>query len=294
MVFIFLLLLLLQLIRKKTILIRHYLTLDKGVFVVFCFLFITKVSSACELSLGLSSDFPPYHSKREGQNWQGVTVDLAKEWVKRAGCELIIIELPWARSVKLLESGEIQLISHFTYTPERAEYAQFMGPHHIEKIAFIANNQVSKEVNEPGSLAKFNGEIGLTRGDKYGEKFDEYVLNNELVNIKLVDIRNNRDRIAMLQRGRLAGMFFDEMSAQHLLMSNTALNSDYGIRFSLQGSPVYWGVSYRYVSNDIRQALNQAWLYMHEHSLIEPIYAKYGLHMDIKQLTHFPMRLFNN
>jgi polar amino acid transport system substrate-binding protein len=264
------------------------------IFLLLCFLFISRMSLACSLSIGLSSDFPPYHTKSADQNWTGITVDLASILVKTAGCDLQIIELPWARSIKLLESGDIQLISHFTYTLDRAKYTQFLGPHHIEKIAFIANSHVSKEVNSPEFLPLFNGKIGLTRGDKFCEKFDQYVLNNDLVNIKLVDIRNNRDRASMLFKGRLEAMFYDEMSAQYLLASNPLLNDKYAIRFTLQGSPVYWGVSYRFVSNEVREALNRAWHYMLEHNMIEPVYLKYGLHIDVQQLTNFPVLLLNS
>jgi ABC-type amino acid transport substrate-binding protein len=251
------------------------------------------MSFACNLSIGLSSDFPPYHSKIIGQDWNGITVDLAAIMVKKAGCELTIIELPWARSIKLLQSGDIQLISHFTYTQERAKYTQFLGPHHIEKVAFIANKNLNKEVITPILLPQFEGRIGLTRGDKFGDKFDQYVLNNERVNSKLIDIKNNRDRASMLLIGRLQGMFYDEMSAQHLLASNQQLNKMYAVRFTLEGSPVYWGVSDAYVSSETKEALNTAWLDMLEQNMIEPVYLKHGLHIDIQQLADFPLRLLN-
>jgi polar amino acid transport system substrate-binding protein len=242
------------------------------------------------LSIGLSSDFPPYHAKAPGQDWQGVTVDLAKILVEKAGCSLNIAELPWARSIKLLESGEIQLISHFTYTQDRAKYTQFLGPHHIETIAFIANKKLSKEVIKPDMLAQFGGKIGITRGDQFGEEFDKYVLNNQLVNSKLVDIRNNNDRVAMMLVGRLDGIFYDEMSAQLLLTSNPRVNKKYAVRFTLQGSPVYWGVSFRYVSAELREKLDQAWLYMLDNKMIAPVYKKHGLTIDIAEFEHFPLK----
>jgi ABC-type amino acid transport substrate-binding protein len=107
-------------------------------------------------------------------------------------------------------------------------------------------------------------------------------------------LTNNRDRASMLFKGRLEAMFYDEMSAQYLLASNPLLNDKYAIRFTLQGSPVYWGVSYRFVSNEVREALNRAWHYMLEHNMIEPVYLKYGLHIDVQQLTNFPVLLLNS
>jgi polar amino acid transport system substrate-binding protein len=256
---------------------------------LLCLFFVTQKVWSCNLSIGLSNDFPPYHAKEPGKDWQGVSVDLTKILVEQAGCSLSIIELPWARSIKLMESGEIQLISHFTYTLERAKYAQFLGPHHIEKITFIAKNNFDKEVNTPSLLPLFSGQIGITRGDEFGDEFDQYVLHHDLVNSKLVDIKNNRDRVAMLLIDRLEGIFYDELSAQYLLTTNPRLNKKYSVRFTLQGSPVYWGVSYRYVSADLRQALNQAWVFMLEHKMIEPVYQKYGLSIDMDQLAAFPL-----
>tara|TARA_R110002167_G_scaffold35981_12_gene114454 strand:- start:811 stop:1644 length:834 start_codon:yes stop_codon:yes gene_type:complete len=261
--------------------------------ILLCLLFISQVSMACSLNIGLSSDFPPYHSKNIGRDWEGITVDLALILAEKAGCRLKIIELPWARSIKLLESGDIQLISHFTPTLERAKYTQFLGPHHIEKVAFIANSSISPAANVPALLSQFDGKIGITRGDRFGQQFDQYVLNNELVNTKLVDIRNNRDRVSMLLIGRLDGIFYDEMSAQYLLASNSRLNNKYAIRFSLQGSPVYWGVSYRHVSITVRQALNKAWLTMREQNMIQATYQKYGLMVDMQTLVDFPVLLLS-
>jgi polar amino acid transport system substrate-binding protein len=257
---------------------------------LLCILFVNPKAWSCNLSIGLSSDFPPYHAKAPGQNWQGVTVDLAQILVEQAGCSLNIVELPWARSIKLLESGEIQLISHFTYTEERAKYTQFLGPHHIETIAFIANKNLNQDVQTPDKLAQFSGKIGITRGDQFGDEFDKYVLKNELVNDKLVDIRNNNDRVAMLLVSRLDGIFYDEMSSQLMLAANPRINKKYAVRFTLQGSPVYWGVSFRYVSADVREKLNQAWLFMLENKMIEPVYKKYGLTINIEEFEHYPLK----
>jgi polar amino acid transport system substrate-binding protein len=270
-----------------------FINKNAAAIILLCLLFISRLSIACSLSIGLSSDFPPYHSKSMGKDWEGITVDLALILAEKAGCRLNIIELPWARSIKLLESGDIQLISHFTPTLERAKYTQFLGPHHIEKVAFIANSSISPAADLPALLPQFNGKIGITRGDVFGQQFDQYVLHNELVNTKLVDIRNNRDRVAMLLIGRLDGIFYDEMSAQYLLASEPRLKNKYAVRFTLQGSPVYWGVSYRHVSITLRQALNQAWLAMLEEDMLQAIYQRYGLRGDNQLLADYPVHLLS-
>ena len=238
---------------------------------------------ACNLTIGLSSDFPPYHVKNDGQEWQGITVDLTQTLVELAGCSLAFVEVPWARSIRLLQSGDIQLISHFTITPERAKYSQFLGPNQTEKIAFIANKTISSDVTHPSLLPKFNGSIGITRGDEFGLEFNQYVLNADQVKDKLVNVKNNKDRVAMLLKGRLDGMFYDEMSAQRLFDLSPTLSQNYSIRFTFQETPVYWGVNHRFVSVEVRKKLNQAWLYMIEQNMIEPIYKKYGSTIDMSK-----------
>lgn len=254
---------------------------------------VSSFSFSCELSLGLSSDFSPYHKKTVDKEWVGISVDLASTLVNLAGCQLHIIELPWARSLRLLESGDIQLISHFTFTQERAKFTEYLGPHHIEKIAFVVKNDFAKDVTTPAELSHFNGKIGLTRGDNYGEEFDRYVLKNPLVEPKLIDIRNNQDRIAMLIRGRLDAIFYDEMSAITILAAKETLKNNYSVRFTLQGNPVYWGISKHHVSHEVKSALNQAWGFMLQNQMIEPIYQKYGLSVDMQQLAHYPLKLLN-
>jgi polar amino acid transport system substrate-binding protein len=238
---------------------------------------------ACNLVIGLSSDFPPYHAKNSEQKWEGITVDLTKSLVELAGCSLSFVEAPWARSIRLLQSGDIQLISHFTMTPERSKYSQFLGPNHTEKIAFVAKNTISEHVTHATLLPKFEGTIGITRGDEFGAEFSQYVFDTAEVKSKLVNIKNNQDRVAMLLRGRLDGMFFDEMSAQRFLAKSSTLKQNYSIRFTFQATPVYWGVSHQFVSVEIRKRLNQAWLYMLKKNMIEPVYKKYGLTIDMSK-----------
>ena len=252
----------------------------KCVLLICSIYFFSSGVLACNLAIGLSSDFSPYHAKNSAQRWEGLTVDLTQILVELAGCSLNLVEAPWARSIRLLQSGDIQLISHFTISSERSKYSQYLGPNHIEKVAFIAKNSISGDVTHPNLLPNFEGSIGITRGDEFGAEFNQYVLDADKVKNKLVNIKNNQDRVAMLLKGRLDGMFLDEMSARRLLESSLTLKQDYSVRFTFQGTPVYWGVSHDYVPMDIRKKLNQAWLYMLEQKMIEPLYKKYGLTID--------------
>jgi ABC-type amino acid transport substrate-binding protein len=178
-------------------------------------------------------------------------------------------------------------------TPERAEYSQFLGPNQTENIAFIAKKTTSENVIHPSLLPQFNGSIGVSRGDEFGKEHSQYVLNVDHVKDKLVNVKTNQDHVAMLLRGRLDGMFYEEMSARRLLASSMVLNQNYSIRFTFQGTPVYWGVNHRFVSVEIRRKLNQAWLSMLHQNMIEPVYKKYGLAIDMSKFDFDLIKLLD-
>jgi len=223
-------------------------------------------------------------------NWSGVSVDLARLLVKNAGCELSIINVPWLRAITLLRSGKVHLMTNFTKNDERAQFSEFLGPHHIEKPAFIARLSFSQGVYNLSKINKFKGVIAVTRGNSFGQEFDQYVLNDPKMSNKLILIRNNVDRYSLLLNGRIDGMFDDELSAQYLLMGNKKENELFDIRFTLKGNPVYFGVSSIAVPPPLRKKLNQAWLALLKDKAVVTLYEKYSLSLDEREFDSFKQK----
>ena len=143
-----------------------------NVLIVGCYLlFYSHQGLSCSLILAVSANYAPHHIRNSEAKWSGASIDLARVLTERAGCQLSVLTVPWSRAVKLLELGDVDLLSNFSLNPQRAEFAEFLGPHYIENAAFIARKNVSEEVDSASKLPLFEGPIGITRGANFGPEF---------------------------------------------------------------------------------------------------------------------------
>jgi len=259
--------------------------------ITIAFFLISKSAFSCTLILAVSDDFPPYHMRHSDSTWSGVSIDIAKELVKKANCELAVLDVPWIRAIKLLKEGKVHLLTNFTKNPQRSQFSYFLVPHHIEQVSFITHKKKNIDVQKISDLKQFKGSIGITRGNYFGLEFNKYVLQSKQVKNKVVEIKSNNDRYLMLLQGRINGMFDDKLSADYLLNQQLKNSQEFSIRFSFNDSPVYFGISKKSVSHDLRKKLNTAWLQILDQNHIAKIYEKYGLQFNKKQLNSYKVQL---
>jgi polar amino acid transport system substrate-binding protein len=259
---------------------------------VSCLFFSSMPTFSCSLTLAVSSDFPPHHIKDLRGHWSGVSIDLARMLVEQAGCDLDILDVPWTRAIKLLEVGDVHLLTNFSFNLQRSKFAQFLGPHYIEKAAFLARNDISENVNDVQSLQDFKGPIGLTRGASFGLEFEKAVLGGPVINRKLVYLNKNKERYLMLVLGRLDAVFDDALSARYLLATESeGLEKDrYNIRFTLDENPVYFAVNPISLSSTMREKLNTVWESMLRQNVVSSVYSNYGLEFHSKELEGYQSR----
>jgi polar amino acid transport system substrate-binding protein len=263
------------------------------VFLAITLLVISAPLLSCTLVLAVSDDFPPYHMRHADNTWSGVSIDMAKLLVTKAGCELAILDVPWIRAIKLLKEGKVHILTNFTKNPQRSQFSYFLGPHHIEQVSFIAHKKMSIDVSNISQLKNFKGSIGITRGNFFGPEFEQYVLQSVEVKNKVVEIKSNNGRYHMLLQGRINGMFDDKLSADYLLAKHQTKNQQFAIRFSFNASPVYFGISKKAISTALSKKLNNAWLDILEMNLIADIYTKYNLEFDKHQLDSYKVKLLD-
>ncbi|NQZ82100.1 MAG: transporter substrate-binding domain-containing protein [Colwellia sp.] len=266
----------------------NILKVNYKVQIILLLLLISNFTYACTLTIAVAKNFPPYHIQNADGSWHGISIDIAEALVNGVGCQLKVKEIPWIRAIKLLEKGEIQLLSNYTQDKNRITFSQFIGPHHIEKVVLIAHKEISTNVNNVAMLSEFNGLIGITRGNSFGVEFNKKILEKENIIGKMVYIQNNINRHKMLFSGRVDAMFDDELSAIYLLAQYGEISRDFDIRFSLKGNPVYFGISSIAIKNELRTKLNNSWLKIIDSNTLNKIYQNYGLELDQRELTAYP------
>ena len=66
-----------------------------------------------------------YRYKNEQGNWAGKDIELIKAVFRRTPFKYRIVTMPWARVIKELEAGSIDMTVAATVLPERQKYALF-------------------------------------------------------------------------------------------------------------------------------------------------------------------------
>ncbi|GAA6129663.1 substrate-binding periplasmic protein [Halopseudomonas sabulinigri] len=82
--------------------------------------------AACEKTLRWDND-PPFSMQLPDGSIGGIYVDANREALKRLNCAVTLRKLPWARALKELELGRLDILPGAFRRPEREEYAYFSG-----------------------------------------------------------------------------------------------------------------------------------------------------------------------
>jgi len=119
-------------------------------------------------------DMPPYMFLNEQKQLVGYRVEFMQQLFARLKCDLkIMTDLPWKRSLILLENGEVDVLMNVSKSAEREHYAWFSAAYDDEKVAlFVAAAQREHiQLKQIADLATADIRVGIIRGNHYGAQF---------------------------------------------------------------------------------------------------------------------------
>lgn len=220
-------------------------------------LIVTPALNACQLRVQVS-DFPPYSYQVNGQ-WQGSRVVLSERLAQKLNCDLKFLDVPWARALLLLRSGDLDLMFNMTPTPERSQFIWFTRAHHLEKLAFATTlkDPTWRQLTAVSSLRQFPGVIALTQGSYMGVGMVELLKEAEFRR-KLIEVAERRTKNELVLRGRAQGLVEDLDYLRYAI----ANFSDYqGLSITpliLSSTPVFLGISKQSPLMSIKPEIEQA------------------------------------
>lgn len=238
---------------------------SRSLLVGFAFLCACAVpglaKAACELRVGWD-DWPPYFTQGDGQ-FHGLEYDLLKSTADAAGCKLVFWQIPWARALKMLGAGELDLLYGAGYSAERAKFATFSTPYRQEQFVLVTRSEAG---DEDGSISlndwirsertpNHPRAIGVFRGNVYGEKIERILKDND-EDVSLVRLSQNEQMIGMLQAGRLDGYIIEDGVAQMQLQESAVPLHRFVIR-EQAADPLHYMFSFG-VADDVVQRFNAA------------------------------------
>ncbi len=232
-------------------------------------------SESCTLRMGIETSFAPYIIQQD-DSWTGLNVELLTRLAKEVGCTLEFIHSPWLRSLKLIEQGELDVLSHLSYNTERSQHFAFIGPHQQEVIYLVGKPQAFPGLTNLTELKRSgtSGIIALLNGAYYGDELDS-ILNDAKNRTRFVFIRGNEDKQALLLNGRVHGVL-EDIVAYHYWKKQADLSTT-GLEplFEVYQSPVYFGFNRRTLSAEQLNKLSLAWKKLYEQAELTSIVQPY-------------------
>ncbi|WP_214000353.1 transporter substrate-binding domain-containing protein [Arsukibacterium sp.] len=234
---------------------------------------------ACTLRLGVETHFPPHIIQTE-KGWSGLSVELAKRLAREVSCDITLVESPWLRAMRQIDKGELDIVSHLTFSPERQQRFAFIGPHHLEQIYLVADPAAIPALTSVEQLAN---EIDLTAiamldGAYYGEEFARLQALPGLRR-QLVYINNNLDKMALLNAGRVNAVLEDLSVLRYWQTDDSNTSMRYQPLLPIHKGPVYFGFNKKTLSAAQLKQLDSAWQKLHVSGELAAIVAHYQ-HVD--------------
>lgn len=104
----------------------------------------------------------------------GIDVEIAQEIGRRLKVELSFIRAPWVRCLRLMQTGEADLISSAYKTPEREAYMAYFSKPFLQSlpVAFYFKKGANISIARYEDIYRY-GEIGVLKGAAYFKRFDQ-------------------------------------------------------------------------------------------------------------------------
>jgi len=206
------------------------------------------------------SSWHPFSFRDEQQQLQGLDIDLLEAIFNRAGFHANYSEMPWARVLRELEFGTIQLTMYANQTAERDLYARFTLPYRNEETVLLIRRQDKgrwQEITQLSDLlSRPDFTIGLLRDFDYGTDFRTFMQSPQMQQRLLVRLKME-PLIKLLLAGRIQGVVMDPMGLQQLNLAGIPLDQLTTL-LDIQQTPVHLMLSRRTTTPQQLQRLDEA------------------------------------
>lgn len=228
---------------------------------------------ACDISVRVEQ-YSAQSQKVTGR-WQGLDVELAELLLNEAHCEFDFVDLPWARSLKLLENGEIDLMMSVTKTDEREQFAYFVGPQRFETLVFVSP-PMSEEITQIEQLFSLDNPVAIQTGSFYGETFMNTLHMSAENKGKVVWVTNNITKDTLLKSKRISGYLEAKLNVLFEQQQGTAIANLKIHPLIVNKAAVYFAFSKKSVSKKLYNSFEKAFKKLQKSGKIDAILAKYG------------------
>lgn len=204
-------------------------------------------SNSKTLRVAMELAYPPFETKDDAGNPEGIAVDLIEKFAEEYGYDAVIENTAWDGLIPSLQSGQADLvISSMTITEERKESVDFSDPYAMAQLAILANADSGIEsvddLNQPGK--KIAVKTGST-GDVYATKY--------MTDAEIVRLADESACVTEVVQGKADGFFYDQLTIYRNHAANPDTTEAVYIPFQ---DPEAWGIAVRKGDTELLDQLN--------------------------------------
>jgi len=204
---------------------------------------LAAIAGECVRTVRWNND-RPYSYRNDDGVIRGIYADLMREVLQRMGCQTRFVELPWARALVELESGQLDVLPGAFKTPERERFAHFSRPiNRSPNVIFLSKAAAARyRINRLSDLIGTDFRLGAMIKVSYGVEFETLIKNPEFV-ARIETVTHRRGGWQMIDANRIDGMIADEITGlielDEMKLSATVVNS----RVVVSGDPAMVALS---------------------------------------------------
>jgi len=225
------------------------------------------------------SFFAPYYFYDEDQKaWRGMSVDITRTVLEKAGFQTVFEVIPRGRAFELLKNGKLDLMLNLTRTREREALFDFIGPSSFEKMVMVTRQQdATIAVHNLDELIKLGKPIGFRPNYYYPGLSERAETDANLKKLLVpIDASYHGSIEKMLLRGYIFSFFEDEMVLRERIRSNPEFKSLVIHDFALsEPRPVHIAAS-RILPQTIRTKLHHTYRALWDQGIIPEILKQWG------------------
>ena len=219
-------------------------------------------------------DYPPYQMGPDARR-PGIDLDIARAALQAAGYRVTFVKLPWARQLKMLESGALDMALSASKSAEREKYAAWTMPYRPESAALMALHSNTATVGSLKELIGHKVRIGLIRDTSYPGEYAQLLAEPQFRS--LLEFTNiNLQNLEKLRAGRIDYLIDDPATVQYLAHSNPGAPVRVVLEIMNEGS--HFMLSQKTLARDkqLLGRLNTALAAMKKSGAMQKIFKAYG------------------
>ena len=219
----------------------------------------------------------PFAYLDETDSLTGIDVEIVYHILSFSGYAISYQDAPWARQLKWIEDGTIQITGSAMITPERESFAYFSDPYYRESyILFIRKGESGNyDISSLQDVVGSSFRLGVMRGSLYGDEFVRLMRNPEFSR-QVEEVTSDEQNYQKLLTNRLDG-FIQESSRMLIEGKASGILEQVEPLFAIEGNFLHFMFSKQSVSPEIVAMFNEGLRTLHADGTYQRLFEKHGL-----------------